>query len=122
MATIVRSTYQNSCASVHHSTVCMMGQYHRNPLMVPPGPSALQTALAVVCWGRICGLGAIEIGSLGPTNMLPLDHKPSSPESQSGLPPDINKPPLESVTVHSHSGWQRKREQIILAMFRLRRS
>ena len=50
--------------------------------------------LTVVCWSGICGLGSIEIGSLGPIGTLPLDHKAGFPESQFGLLPDINKPPL----------------------------
>jgi hypothetical protein len=29
----------------------------------------------------MCGLGAIEIGALGPINMLPFDPKTGSPES-----------------------------------------
>ena len=32
------------------------------------------------------------MGALGPIDTLPLDHKSGSPESQSGLLPDINKP------------------------------
>ena len=48
---------------------------------------------SVVCWSGICGLGSIEIGSLGPIGTLPLDHKAGFPESQFGLLPDINKPP-----------------------------
>ena len=55
----------------------------------------MKRAVAVVCWSGICGLGSIEISSLGPINTLPLDHKPSSPESQSDLLPDINKLPVE---------------------------
>ena len=50
--------------------------------------------LPVVCWSGICGLGSIEIGSLGPINMLPFDPKFGFPESRLGLLPDINKPPL----------------------------
>jgi hypothetical protein len=42
-------------------------------------------------WARI------EVGSLGPTNTLPLDHKSGSPESQSSLLTDINKPSLDAV-------------------------
>src|SRR5829696_6043120 len=56
--------------------------------------------LAVVCWSGICGLGSIEIGSLGPINPLSLDHKSGSPESQLGHLPDINKPPLQRVSVN----------------------
>jgi len=58
------------------------------------GPISLTTALAVVCWSGICGLGSIEIGSLGPINTLPFDHTSVCPESLLGLLPDINKPPL----------------------------
>jgi hypothetical protein len=54
----------------------------------------LRWAIAVVCWSGICGLGSIEIGSLGPINTLPFDHKSGSPESLVSLLPDINKPPL----------------------------
>jgi hypothetical protein len=57
----------------------------------------LQDAVAVVCWSGICGLGSIEIGSLGPINMLPFDPKFGFPESRLGLLPDINKPPVEPV-------------------------
>ena len=65
--------------------------------------------LPVVCWSGICGLGSIEIGSLGPINTLPFDHKSGSPESLLGLLPDINKPPLQRVAVtltrrHSYAG------------------
>src|SRR5215216_7226330 len=52
-------------------------------------------ALTVVCWSGICGLGSIEIGSLGPINTLPFDHKSGSPESLVSLLPDINKPPID---------------------------
>jgi hypothetical protein len=48
--------------------------------------------LPKVCWSGIYGLGSIEIGSLGPLNTLPFDHKSGSPESQLDLLPDINKP------------------------------
>jgi hypothetical protein len=48
----------------------------------------------VVCWSGLCGLGSIEIGSLGLISTLPLDHKSGSPESQLGFLPDINKPPF----------------------------
>jgi hypothetical protein len=56
-------------------------------------------SLAVVSWSGICGLGSIEIGSLGPINTLPLDHKSGYPESQLGFFPDINKPPLEHLAM-----------------------
>jgi hypothetical protein len=59
----------------------------------------LVTVLAVVCWSWICRLGSIVVGSLDPINTLPLDHNSDSPESQSGLLPDINKPPLEHFAV-----------------------
>ena len=49
----------------------------------------------MVCCSGICGLGSIEIGSLGPISTLPLDHKAGFPESQFGLLPDINKPPMK---------------------------
>jgi hypothetical protein len=32
--------------------------------------------------------------ALGPINTLPTDHKSGSPDSQAGLLPDINKPPM----------------------------
>ena len=51
-------------------------------------------ALSVVCWSGRCGLGAIDIGSLGPINTLSLDHKSGSPESYLGHLPDINKLPV----------------------------
>src|SRR5215213_7131434 len=54
------------------------------------------TGLAVVCWSGICGLGSIEIGSLGPPNTLPFDHKSGSPESLVSLLPDMNNPPSPS--------------------------
>ena len=64
-------------------------------------PSAARTrsrsnglAFTVVCWSGICGLGSIEIGSLGSSNTLPFDHKSGSRESQLGLLPDISKPPI----------------------------
>ena len=66
--------------------------------------------LPVVCWSGICRLGSIEIGSLGPINTLPFDHKSGSPESLLGLLPDINKPPLQRVAVtltrtrHAYAG------------------
>jgi hypothetical protein len=41
------------------------------------------TILAVICWSGICGLGSIEIGSLGPINTLPFDHTSVCPESRS---------------------------------------
>src|SRR5215216_2362106 len=66
----------------------LKGKHHRG------GSTSLTTALAVVCWSEICELGSIEIGSLGSVNTLPFDHKSGSPESQLGLLPDINKPPL----------------------------
>jgi hypothetical protein len=50
--------------------------------------------LPVVCWSGICGLGSIEIGSLGPINRLPFDHTSVCPESLLGLLPDFNKPPV----------------------------
>src|SRR5215216_2331735 len=62
------------------------------------GSTTMQTAIAVVCWSGICGLGSIEIGSLGPINTLPFDHKSGSPESLVSLLPDINKPPLAAKT------------------------
>jgi len=37
------------------------------------------------------------MGAFGPIRTLPLDHKSGSPESQPGLLPDINKPPLRRV-------------------------
>jgi hypothetical protein len=61
------------------------------------GSTTLKTAVVVVCWSGICGLGSIEVGSLGPTNTLPLDHKSGSPESQSSLLTDINKPSIDAV-------------------------
>src|SRR5829696_6639995 len=73
--------------------------------MTPPdvesyiSPISLHNALTVVCWSGICRLGSIEIGSLCPINTLPFDHKSGSPESQSDLLPDINKPPLQRVRV-----------------------
>lgn len=55
-----------------------------------------ENVLPVVCWSGICRLGSIEIGSLGPIDTLSFDHKSgSSPESQSGLLADINKPLLQ---------------------------
>src|SRR5215208_3021163 len=54
--------------------------------------------ITVVCWSGICGLGSIEIGSLGSMNTLPLDHKSGS-QSQLGLLPDINKPPITPYRV-----------------------
>src|SRR5215212_10943636 len=66
------------------------------PLAPPPQPaSTSDSAITVVCWSGICGLGSIEIGSLGPINTLPFDHKSGSPESLVSLLPDINKPPVE---------------------------
>jgi hypothetical protein len=59
--------------------------------------------IPVVCWSVICGLGSIEIGSLGPISTLPLDHKAGFPESQFGLLPDINKPPLYRVRVDGNA-------------------
>jgi hypothetical protein len=59
--------------------------------------------LAVVCWSGICGLGSIEIGSLGSSNTLPFDHKSGSPDSQLGLLPDINKPPLYRIRVNDRA-------------------
>src|SRR5215208_3576602 len=56
--------------------------------------STLNSSLTVVCWSWICRLGSIEMGAFGPIGTLPLDHKSGSPESQPGLLPDINKPPL----------------------------
>jgi len=44
-------------------------------------------AKTVLCWSRIGELGSTEIGSLGPINTLPLDHKSGSPESLLGLHP-----------------------------------
>jgi hypothetical protein len=35
------------------------------------------------------------MGALGPIDTLPFDHKSGSPKSQSGLLPDIDKPPLD---------------------------
>jgi hypothetical protein len=57
----------------------------------------------VVCWSGICGLGSIEIGSLGPINTLPFDHKSGSPESLVSLLPDINKPPLIETRTGSNA-------------------
>jgi hypothetical protein len=54
-------------------------------------------ALSVVCWSGRCGLGAIDIGSLGPINTLSLDHKSGSPESYLGHLPDINKLPVVAL-------------------------
>jgi hypothetical protein len=59
------------------------------------GSISSPTAIAVVCYSGICGLGSIEIGSLNLLNTLPFDHKSGSPESLLGLLPDINKPPIE---------------------------
>jgi hypothetical protein len=58
--------------------------------MQEPTPGLRRT---VVYWSEMCGLGSIEIGALGSVNTLPFDHKSVSPESQSDLLPDINKPP-----------------------------
>ena len=55
----------------------------------------MRIGLPVVCWSGICGLGSIEIGSLSSINTLPLDHKSGPPESQLGLLPDVNKPPIK---------------------------
>src|SRR5215213_6271312 len=62
------------------------------------------TGLTVVCWSGICGLGSIEIGSLGPINTLPFDHKSGSPESLVSLLPDINKPPIIAMTADAMQG------------------
>jgi hypothetical protein len=51
--------------------------------------------LSVVCWSGICGLGSIGIGAAGSINTLQFEHKSGSPESQLGLLPDFNKPPLQ---------------------------
>jgi hypothetical protein len=64
---------------------------------VRSGSTSLTTAITVVCWSGICGLGSIEIGSLGPINMLPFDPKFGFPESRLGLLPDINKPPIRTI-------------------------
>jgi hypothetical protein len=47
------------------------------------------------------------MGAFGPTDMFSFDHKSGSPESQSGLLPDINKSPpgqrFESARGLTHS-------------------
>ena len=73
-------------------------------------PETKTTAVTVVCWSGICGLGSIEIGSLGPINTLPFDHKSGSPESLVSLLPDINKPPVRMATA-THATRPRTRQR-----------
>jgi hypothetical protein len=71
------------------------------------GSMSSQSAVAVVCWSGICGLGSMEMDALGSINTLPFDHKLGSPESQSDLLPDINKPPVGRLAqrfVHAVGG------------------
>ena len=92
------------CSSGLPSRSALRGLYSRGPLLEATMPLRdasflisgilFQPYISVVCWSGICGLGSIEVGSLGPINTLPFDHKSGSPDSQSDLLPDINKPPI----------------------------
>jgi hypothetical protein len=55
----------------------------------------------VVCWSGICGLGSIEIGSLGPIKYAFIGPQIRLSESQFGLLPHINKPPLYGIRLYT---------------------
>jgi hypothetical protein len=45
------------------------------------GSIAAQSAVSVVCWGGMCGLGSLERGLLNPRNTPKFGHKLSTPEA-----------------------------------------